>query len=221
MLKQRKIPSKNNISRIKKRDRIVASARDIFLEIGYTAARMDDVAALAQVSKTTIYTHFESKRALFEYVIEARCQGVFGDLKIPNRISDLKSALQKMARDFLQLILSSEAVAIHRVVIAEATLQPEVGEAFFTASRVPIASRVTRLLNELTRHGLLTLPEDQAPLLADVFLGILTGSPHTRALLGLSPSGDAYNAMLVEMTVDLILTRYASPEQTRQTCVQK
>ena len=50
---------------------LVAAALDLFVERGFAATRLDDVAARAGVSKGTLYLYFESKEALFKAVIEA------------------------------------------------------------------------------------------------------------------------------------------------------
>jgi len=44
---------------------ILAAAREVFLERGYTRATMDDVARAAEFSKPTLYQYFENKDALF------------------------------------------------------------------------------------------------------------------------------------------------------------
>src|SRR5690348_10057779 len=41
------------------------AAATLFLQRGYQATSMDDIAAAAQVSKQTIYTHFAGKEELF------------------------------------------------------------------------------------------------------------------------------------------------------------
>jgi TetR/AcrR family transcriptional regulator of autoinduction and epiphytic fitness len=54
----------------RKRCAIVAAAVVEFTERGFEAARMDAVAAKAQVSKRTLYRHFPSKLALFREIVE-------------------------------------------------------------------------------------------------------------------------------------------------------
>ena len=45
------------------------AARTVFLRQGYDGASMDDVAALAAVSKQTVYKHFADKKTLFTAII--------------------------------------------------------------------------------------------------------------------------------------------------------
>lgn len=50
---------------------VLAAALDLFVERGYAATRLDDVAARAGVSKGTLYLYFENKEELFKAVVRA------------------------------------------------------------------------------------------------------------------------------------------------------
>jgi AcrR family transcriptional regulator len=54
----------------------MAAATALFLSRGYEGTSMDDVAALAEVSKPTVYKHFADKERLFYAIVlatTARC----------------------------------------------------------------------------------------------------------------------------------------------------
>jgi AcrR family transcriptional regulator len=51
--------------RAQRANEILAAARRVFLDRGYTRATMDDVARAAEFSKPTLYQYFENKDALF------------------------------------------------------------------------------------------------------------------------------------------------------------
>jgi len=48
-----------------RRAEILDAALEVFAKQGFAAARLDDVAELAQVAKGTIYLHFQDKEDLF------------------------------------------------------------------------------------------------------------------------------------------------------------
>src|SRR5262252_8704646 len=48
---------------------LLAAALDLFVERGYAATRLDDVARRAGVSKGTVYLYFSSKEELFKAVV--------------------------------------------------------------------------------------------------------------------------------------------------------
>jgi AcrR family transcriptional regulator len=53
----------------RKRRAILSAATVVFLREGFAGTTMDQVAALAEVSKLTIYRHFSDKSALFTAVV--------------------------------------------------------------------------------------------------------------------------------------------------------
>jgi AcrR family transcriptional regulator len=54
-----------------KRPQILAAAQEVFAEQGFEAARMDDVARRARVSKGTLYNYFDSKEDLLIHAVIA------------------------------------------------------------------------------------------------------------------------------------------------------
>jgi AcrR family transcriptional regulator len=57
------------------REKIVAAARDLFLEQGYGATSLKEVADLAGVAVQTVYFVFRNKRALFKDVVDTSIAG--------------------------------------------------------------------------------------------------------------------------------------------------
>ena len=50
---------------------LLDAALELFVQRGYAATRLDDVAALAGVSKGTLYLYFDNKEELFKAVVRA------------------------------------------------------------------------------------------------------------------------------------------------------
>ena len=55
----------------RKRQAILDAATEVFLRDGYLGTNMEEIAALSEVSKQTIYKHFESKEALFVEIVSS------------------------------------------------------------------------------------------------------------------------------------------------------
>jgi len=55
---------------MERRAQILRAARAIFIEQGYLAARVEDVARRANLSKGAVYFYFESKRAIFDALVD-------------------------------------------------------------------------------------------------------------------------------------------------------
>ena len=60
----------------RKLESIVNAASEQFLTHGFFSSNMDVISEMANVSKRTIYKHFEDKYALFEAVVRLHCENV-------------------------------------------------------------------------------------------------------------------------------------------------
>ena len=58
---------------------LLEAALDLFVEKGFAATRVDDVAARAGVSKGTLFLYFPSKEELFKAVVRESIVGRFGE----------------------------------------------------------------------------------------------------------------------------------------------
>ena len=63
-----------------KRLALIDAALAVFSRVGYAAAKIDDVAEEAGVSKGTVYLYFESKEALFEAMVKAKMVPMLDDV---------------------------------------------------------------------------------------------------------------------------------------------
>jgi len=125
-------------------DEIIASAMMVFSEKGFAAARLDDIAARAGVSKGAIYLYFATKEDIFRAVVE---QGV-----APNLLALQGMALQApsffvLARGFTQLMAgmmqTSPVGGIVKMVIAEAGNFPELARIWHDRLVAPALAAMT------------------------------------------------------------------------------
>jgi TetR/AcrR family transcriptional repressor of mexJK operon len=196
-------------SRGRKAEQIFAAAEVIFLESGYSAASMDAVAARAGVSKATIYVHFANKRALFEAIIRRRAERVFGRLEFSETVSDPRQALTDVARLYTGMLQGADSLAMYRVVLAEARQQPDVGEAFYLAGPAYARRRVGEFFTALAARGLLSFVGIDALVVADLFLSMLAGDCHLRALFG-QPNDSARVEAVIAGAVGMVMARCAA-----------
>jgi len=166
----------------KKRRAILAAATEAFLEAGYGAATMDDIAGRAQVSKQTIYHHFGSKEVLFAAMIEERCEHFLAPIaQVETESGDLAASLRKLGVDFLEKALAPDSLALHRLIVAESSRFPELGQLTHESG----AKRITaRLATFLTAHeGRDGLAFADPTLAAEQFFGALLGFLQITAIL--------------------------------------
>jgi AcrR family transcriptional regulator len=112
---------------------LLSAALALFVERGYAATKLDDVAAKAGVSKGTLYLYFDSKEALFKAVIE---QGILpmldeGEALIQQHEVDARSLLQMLVLRWWQLLGETPLGGIPKLMIAEAGNFPEVATYYY------------------------------------------------------------------------------------------
>jgi TetR/AcrR family transcriptional regulator len=93
------------------RDKILSAARSEFAAYGMEGARVDRIARRARVNKAMIYYHFNSKKALYQHVLDDIAQNVFGRLyeELPPD-PDLETVLRLVARNYRKLLTDRETI---------------------------------------------------------------------------------------------------------------
>lgn len=110
----------------RKRSAILAAAAEQFRVHGYETASMDDIAALAGVSKRTVYNHFGSKEELFGETLMQMFDSSAGLLELgyqPER--DLRGQLVELMRLKMRTLDDPAFIALARVAMGEAIHSPE------------------------------------------------------------------------------------------------
>lgn len=113
------------LSEIKRRQIILASVKE-FRENGFSGTSMDKVAQRADVSKRTVYNHFESKDALFFGIVEHMFSLIASSKPRPYETGAcLSEQLTAIAQSKISLFSSDEFIDLSRVALPEAILHPE------------------------------------------------------------------------------------------------
>ena len=173
-----------------KAESILAAAQRAFLASGFGAVSMDAIAREAGASKATIYAYFSSKEELFGAVVAREGERYFrgfsaGELD-PRQA---EASLTEIARRFLALVLSPDAIAVNRITIAEAVRFPQLGEVFWRAGPERSRAQIEGFLRRAANAGTLELTDVRRA--AEQFIALLRGDIHLRQLLRLDKTPDA------------------------------
>jgi TetR/AcrR family transcriptional repressor of mexJK operon len=161
---------------------ILRAATEAFLDSGYERASMDEIAAKAGVSKATVYSHFRNKEALFEEIIRELCQHLVTPLRLgESDRADPTETLTAFAHSYVEVLLDPESLALHRLLVAEATRNPDLAGASYRAGGGQALRGLAQYLAQETAKG--TLAVDDPALAAEQFFGMLNGHLQVRALL--------------------------------------
>ena len=168
-----------------RRQAIIGAATEVFLRHGYVGATTDEVAAMASVSKQTLYKHFADKQRLFaEVILETTVQLVDGLSTVAGTlhdVQDVRAGLRELADGFLRSLLSPEVLRLRRLVIAEADRFPEVGRAWFDRGFDRSLVVLGESLQELADRGLLRRLRDPT-LAAYQFAGLVMYQPMNQVM---------------------------------------
>ena len=170
----------------RKRAQILAAARDAFLRLGYEGVSMEAIAAEAKVSIMTLYRHAERKDDLFAAVITSAC-----DPSDEAERARFMKLLGKPLHDLLvglamivqQRLTDPDTVSLMRVVMAETTRFPELGDIAYRGFVGQLEEMIVAALGMRTETA--TLGKATQRKLAEFFIDRLFGADTLRILLGL------------------------------------
>ncbi|HZX32851.1 MAG TPA: TetR/AcrR family transcriptional regulator [Rhodocyclaceae bacterium] len=129
---------------------MTAAALELFVEKGFAATRLDDVAKRAGVSKGTLYLYFDSKEALFKAVIQ---EGMFpalaeGEAILARHEGPAFELLGTLLNAWWTLIGETHLSGIMKLMISEARNFPEIAQFYhekvITRGRALIAAALGR-----------------------------------------------------------------------------
>lgn len=194
---------------LEKRAAILEAAKALFPRHGFDGVSMDAIAAEAGVSKLTVYSHFKDKDALFRETVRVKCEEqlpaalFMADLKGP-----IRKQLRSIAKGFFGLIMSQEAISMHRMMHAQAGDDARLPKLFWESGPQRITQAMEDFLRAETDAGQLDIPDLHRA--ASQFLCLLKGEPHARVMCGVcgpitAKEIDAH----IDATVDFFLRAYA------------
>ncbi len=193
---------------LEKRAAILAAAKRLFPLSGFEGTSMDAIAAEAGVSKLTVYSHFTDKETLFVAAIRARCAD-----QVPDTLFDMdttgpvRGQLLAIAHAFLNLIMSPDAISLHRLLTSSGTTSPKLGQLFWEAGPLRMREGFEGFLRQEVEAGQLDIQDITRA--ASQFFALLKGELHTRLLCGCAQALSVSDIdEHVSVTVDFFLRAY-------------
>jgi AcrR family transcriptional regulator len=158
---------------------IVAAALAVFAERGFAAARLDDIAARAGVSKAALYLYFDTKEALFRAVASEAVAPNLAVVKAAAAHYD--GPLEDLARTLLPALAATAASrpelgGVIKMVIGESRNFPQLAKVWHDTLVAPAIEAITALIARGQARGEVKPGDPRVfalGLIAPVLLGVV------------------------------------------------
>jgi TetR/AcrR family transcriptional repressor of mexJK operon len=146
--------SKSEIRAERVTNRLLDAASKLFMERGFEATSMGEIARYARASKETFYRHFPGKDELFRAVVIRGAKAVAAELSAVLLTHEPpEKALAAFGELFLDRILSPGSIAFHRIMMMERERFPEFIQSLRADGRERVRSSLARYLCEQVARG--------------------------------------------------------------------
>ena len=153
------------------------AALDEFVEKGFAAVRMEDIARRAGVAKGTIYLNFKDKEALFEAIIKQEIRPkIDAATSVVASGASLRELLDHTFLPVLRDLVHTRRGAVLRLLIGEAGRFPKLAEVYFRVVIEPGLESLQTVIRRAVRRGELpdtTLVEFPQLLIAPVLFSVI------------------------------------------------
>ena len=144
--------SKRELQKEAKRTALIDAALTVFSRVGFAAAKMDDVAEEAGVSKGTVYLYFDSKEKLFEEMVTAKMLPLFKEAmaNVASATGSAEDRLRQHVKFFYKNLINSDRRHIMRLIMAEGPNFPHLAEFYHST----ILSRGQAMMRAVIQQGI-------------------------------------------------------------------
>ncbi|NMM38167.1 MAG: TetR/AcrR family transcriptional regulator [Glaciimonas sp.] len=134
---------------------LLTAALDLFVDKGFAATRLTDVAARAGVSKGTLYLYFTNKEDLFKAVVRENLLPVLGEAEALVSVFEGHSAdlFRNIILGWWQRIGDTKLSGITKLMMAESGNFPELAQFYHQEMILPGTTMIVRVLERGMKRG--------------------------------------------------------------------
>lgn len=192
------------------RERVLDAAFETFMELGYEAASVAEIARRAGCSKQTIYSRFPAKADLFKAVIRRGTDSfheVFGGILVPDQA--VEKVLYKYGENLAHILRQPEAQKFFRTVIAASKSFPEMAEFFWEHGSQQGKKHLAEYLRLQASTGILNIEHPMVA--AQMFENLCLGNGPVMTTMGLDlPGSPSQIRRHVKEAVRIFLAAYGT-----------
>ena len=134
---------------------LLDAALSLFVEKGFAATRVEEVAHRAGVSKGTLFLYFPSKEELFKAVVRETIGGRFAEWneELDRFEGDTASLVRQLMHSWWERVGQTQAAGITKLVMSEASLFPEIASFYQHEVITPGHQLIRRVLQRGMDRG--------------------------------------------------------------------
>jgi len=197
-------------------DEVLDAALKLFIERGFAATRVEDIAGEAGLSKGAVYLYFPSKEAILEGLVKRAVLPVANSALgvLQNYVGDPRPVIATALKLVAGRLSDDKLIAIPRLLIREMINFPELAQMY----REQVIDRVVPAIEALVRNGMrdgyfreldpeLTLRSIVGPIIAHVLIA---------ELFGMKPKGGLEIDRLVDNHLAILFDGLSAPRSDRR-----
>ena len=178
---------------------IINAAKEEFIEHGFLAANMDRITSSAEVSKRTLYRHFESKEVLFESVLIIINDDVNENVSYQfDEEKTTEEQLNTIAYKEIDVLYNTYGIALARTIVMEFLRQPEMAKNLI--KNIYSIRAITQWFIAAIEAG--RLKNSDQKLMTDVYVSLFQGLLFWPQVMNLDvePTGDVMKTKVDTVT---------------------
>ncbi|QDG75519.1 TetR/AcrR family transcriptional regulator [Labrenzia sp. PHM005] len=193
-----------------KKKQIVEAAIAEFQEKGFAGASMDRISERAQVSKRTVYNHFESKETLFKAINQCLADQINSALEVPyDPDKPIRDALIELGWAEGELMVNPCFMSLARMIMSETIRDPEL--AADMNARMTKLTVFAEFMERATSEGRLAVNDPNVA--AEQFLGLIKSRSFFPNIYANRVAERDEMDKIINESVDLFLAQYGKTEQ--------
>lgn len=164
-----------------RRQEILDAAFAVFVERGYAATRIEEIAARAGIAKGTVYLHFSDKETLFTSLLSGVVSPLIDRLAVLSADETIQPrvAIAMLYRLMEDQVLTTQRLHLIRLILSEGPRFPVIAEFYYRNVVSPGLAGMRQLLGRAAARGQLRSPAlAQVPqiVVSPLLLAIVWGS---------------------------------------------
>jgi AcrR family transcriptional regulator len=132
---------------------ILDAALAVFGKQGLAAAKVDEIADKAGISKGTVYLYFPSKEDLFREVVRSTWVEMLDSIAAVAETRDARADLESTCMSFWLFLRSASFATAHRLVMSEIQSFPDIAREFAEEVRQPILETLGAIIERGVAGG--------------------------------------------------------------------